>query len=403
LSSRSLNLETTILTLITAFVAEQYGYVWVSLILSCLSVFLLIRELDWPRESLGIQIPRWQFWFSLECVSFFFFFSVFGMSSKGYFMGLAESSVPISLPLWIVFYMFLWLVSPLIVFLRHDYLVPRALKQYLSEKKVTEYDALRHKLWKLEGGVLVLCAISGFGFSDYLDLILLSVTVFLVVRKMLMKRETSKSSCSTMLIEDRFDRTERRFWTRFAKASNRLNGTFFILSFVFFLNLPSLNPYSYAELVTLLLMATCLIIILIGIQSGLSIRKIASAVTLCIVLLLAFTVMKGDPAVLPFIRRFTGQSFEAQSFWLFTQLLFLFIGLFNLDLESRGRAKNQKASMATKLKNLAREAWFYVVVIAYVVTLIWSYTSIPLPQIKLITIVGLALLITVPCFKDMRI
>jgi hypothetical protein len=281
--------------------------------------------------------------------------------------------------------------------------MPNALKHYLSDKKASDYDALRQKLWKLEGGVLALCAISGFGFSDYLDLILLSFTVFLIARKMLMRREVPKSSHWTMLMEKKFDKTERRFWTRFARVSHRLNGTFFILSFVFFLNLPSLNPYSYAEIITLLLMAMCLVIILIGIQSSMSIRKIETVVTSCIVLLLAFTVMKGDPTVFPFIRHFTGQSFEAQSFWLFTQMLFLFLGLFNLDLESRGRAKDQKANMVTKLKNLTREAWFYIVVIAYVVTLVWSYTAIPLPQIKLMTIVGLALLITVPCFKDMRI
>jgi len=146
LSSRYWNLETIILTLTIAFVAEQYGYVWVSLILSCLSVFLLVHELNWPRESLGIEILRWQFWFSLEYVSFFFVFSVFGMSSKGYFVGFTQGSFPKSLPLWIIAYAFLWFSSPLFVFLRHGYPMPNALKHYLSARHIRNNGFLHHLL-----------------------------------------------------------------------------------------------------------------------------------------------------------------------------------------------------------------------------------------------------------------
>jgi hypothetical protein len=306
------------------------------------------------------------------------------------------------LPPWIIVYMFLWFLSPFYVRFRHDYLVPKSLRNYLGARSPSEYDALRQKASKLEGGILALCAIIGFGFSDYLDFMLLGVAFFLAGRRLLTAEKARSHSHLVGLVEKNFDQSERRFWKRFASASHRLNGTFFIFSFVFFINLPSLSLNSSDELATLFLLSVAMMIVGAGIQFNWSIRKIKVLVTATIVLLTAFIVIKGDPAAFPLLRQSVEPNFEAQSFLLLPQMIMVFLGLFNLSVESQRRFKDEKA-IAIRLKNLARETWYLVVIIAYAITLLWSYAAIPLNQIKLLTVVGLALLVSVPCFKDMRI
>ena len=92
ISDTTLDLLLAIALLVISIIAEHYGAVWIAIVLTSLSVFLLVHQMDWPRKELEIDVPRWHVWFSVDCVCFFLFFSVFGVSSKGYFVDLPQPS-----------------------------------------------------------------------------------------------------------------------------------------------------------------------------------------------------------------------------------------------------------------------------------------------------------------------
>jgi hypothetical protein len=398
----TVDLLATIAFLTISIIAERHGDVWISLFLTCVSLFLLVNQLDWPRKVLGIKVIRWQFWFSIECVCFFLFFSVFGLSSKGYFVDTPQSSGISDLPTWIAVYVILWIISPLFVFFRHDYLAPKRLRSCLEGKDSSEYSVTREKQQKLEGGVLALCSILGLGFSDYLDFILLLVSIFLAVSGIRERREIRKQASLDEMAKE-YRKQSNKFWTRFSQAPRRFMGSFFIFSFLYFLNLPSLNPYSFQEMIVILIMSLALALIGIAIRYDWAVKKTKPIVTLFSVLLLYFTIMNGDPAAYPFIERFISENFEIRSFWLFTQFWMFCVGIFFLNTGPQIFLRRPETKIRQKLKNLARASWYVIITVSYIVMIVWSFASIPLPQIKLLLVLGMALLLTVPLFRSVKI
>lgn len=198
------------------------------------------------------------------------------------------------MPTWIVAYFSLWMVCIGFIFFRHHYLVPQRLTSYFSERTSSEYHSVQERQQNLEGGVLGLCAILGMGLSDYLDYLLLFVSIFLMVRGFAERRTGSKFGSLERMAHE-YHKQENQFWTRFAQAPRRFMGAFFIFAFLYFLNLPSLNPYSSQELIVILLMSSAFALLGLAIRDKWSVKRTKSVITVILSFLLVFTVVNGDP------------------------------------------------------------------------------------------------------------